>query len=130
MELSPVTRARRRPVGSRREVFIWYLMRISGVALFVIALAHFSINHFVFDPAHQTAEWIIRERWNQVFWRGFAWLLLMTALFHGFLGARTVVLDYINRPRWRTGLLWTLYILAIVLFVLGTDVIISIPARS
>jgi succinate dehydrogenase / fumarate reductase, membrane anchor subunit len=130
MELSPVTRARRRPVGSRREVFIWYLMRISGVALFVIALAHFSINHFVFDPAHQTAEWIIRERWNQVFWRGFAWLLLMTALFHGFLGARTVVLDYINRPRWRTGLLWTLYILAIVLFVLGTDVIISIPTRE
>jgi len=90
MELSPVTRGRRRPVGSRREVFVWYLMRISGVALFVIALAHFSINHFVFDPAHQTAEWIIRERWNQVFWRGFAWLLLMTALFHGFLGARTI----------------------------------------
>jgi succinate dehydrogenase / fumarate reductase, membrane anchor subunit len=130
MELSPVTRARRRPVGSRREVFVWYLMRISGVALFVIALAHFSINHFVFDPAHQTAEWIIRERWNQVFWRAFAWLLLMTALFHGFLGARTVVLDYVNRPRLRTGLLWVLYVMAIVLFILGTDVIVSIPARS
>jgi succinate dehydrogenase / fumarate reductase membrane anchor subunit len=130
MELSPVTRARRRPVGSRREVFAWYLMRITGVALFVIALAHFSINHFVFDPAHQTAEWIIAERWNQVFWRAFSWLLLMTALFHGFLGTRTIVLDYIRRPRLRTGLIWALYILAIVLFVLGTDVIISLPARG
>ncbi|HWH37999.1 MAG TPA: hypothetical protein VNT28_09500 [Candidatus Limnocylindrales bacterium] len=130
MDLSPVSRARRRPRGSRKEVFIWYLMRITGVALFVIALAHFSINHFVFDPAHQTAEWIIEQRWNQVFWRAFAWLLLMTALFHAFLGARTVVLDYLHRPRLRTGVLWVLYVLAVLLFVLGTDVIISIPARG
>jgi succinate dehydrogenase / fumarate reductase, membrane anchor subunit len=130
MDLSPVSRARRRPRGSRKEVFIWYLMRITGVALFVIALAHFSINHFVFDPAHQTAEWIIEQRWNQVFWRAFAWLLLMTALFHAFLVARTVVLDYLHRPRLRTGVLWVLYVLAVLLFVLGTDVIISIPARG
>ncbi|CAN5659525.1 hypothetical protein BH23CHL7_BH23CHL7_21620 [soil metagenome] len=129
MELSPVSRARRRPHGSRKEVFIWYLMRVTGVALFVIALAHFSINHFIFDPAHQTAEWIQMERWNNVFWRGFAWLLLMTALFHAFLGTRTVVLDYVHRPRLRTGLLWVLYALGLFLFVIGTDVIVNLPAR-
>jgi succinate dehydrogenase / fumarate reductase membrane anchor subunit len=129
MELSPVSRARRRPQGSRKEVFIWYLMRVTGVALFVIALAHFSINHFVFDPAHQTAEWVQLERWNSIFWRGFAWLLLMTALFHSLLGTRTVVLDYVHRPRWRTGLLWVLYALGLFLFVIGTDVIVNLPAR-
>jgi len=130
MELSPVSRARRRPQGSRREVFVWYLMRITGVALFVIALAHFSINHFVFDPAEQTADWVMRERWSQIFWRGFAWLLLMTALFHAFLGTRTVVMDYIRREWLRTTVLWMLYALAGFLLYIGTDVIINLPARD
>jgi succinate dehydrogenase / fumarate reductase, membrane anchor subunit len=128
MELSPVSRARVRPAGSRREIVVWYLMRITGVALFVIALAHFSINHFVFDPAHQTAEWIQLERWNNIFWRGFAWLLLMTALFHAFLGARTVVMDYVRREWLRTTILWLLYTLGAVLLVIGTDVIVNLPA--
>ena len=48
-------------------------------------------------PAEQTADFIATERWNQIFWRGFDWLLLMTVLFHGFLGVRTVLLDY-HRP--------------------------------
>ena len=73
-------------------------MRVTGVALFVLALAHFSILHFIWDPAEQTADFIANERWNQIFWRGFDWLLLMTVLFHGFLGVRTVVLDYVHRP--------------------------------
>ncbi|MDQ3937165.1 MAG: succinate dehydrogenase, partial [Chloroflexota bacterium] len=80
MRLSPYSRARPRPVGAGREVLVWYLMRITGVALFVLALAHFSILHFIWDPAEQTAEFIVNERWNQLFWRGFDWLLLMTVL--------------------------------------------------
>ena len=87
-----------RPRGSRKELAIWYLMRVTGLALFVLALAHFSILHFIWDPAEQTAEFIANERWNQIFWRGFDWLLLMTVLFHGFLGVRTVVIDYVRRP--------------------------------
>lgn len=129
MDISPVSRARVRPGGSRKEIVVWYLMRITGVALFVIALAHFSINHFVFDPAHQTGDWIEEERWNNIFWRTFAWLLLMTSLFHAFLGTRTVVLDYLRRPRLRTGVMWVLYALAIFLFVIGTDVVVNLPTR-
>ena len=100
--VSPITRARARPSRAGRELLVWYLMRITGVALFVLALAHFSILHFIWDPAEQTAEFIAQERWNQLFWRGFDWLLLMTVLFHGFLGVRTVVLDYVHRPRVQT----------------------------
>ena len=80
--ISPYSRARMRPVGSRREIYIWYTMRLTGVALFVLALAHFSILHFIWDPAEQTAEFVIQERWNQIFWRGFDWLLLMLSLIH------------------------------------------------
>ena len=75
------TRARVKPVGSRRELVIWYLMRITGLGLFVLALAHFSILHFIYDPAQQTSEFIA-NRWNQFFWRAIDWSLLMLVLFH------------------------------------------------
>jgi len=127
IEVSPITKARRRPRGSRRELTAWYLMRVTGVMLFVLALGHFSILHFIWDPAEQTADFITNERWNQLFWRGFDWLLLMTVLFHGFLGVRTVLLDYVHRPRLREFSMLMLYTLGFLLFVIGTQVILTLP---
>jgi succinate dehydrogenase / fumarate reductase, membrane anchor subunit len=127
MKLGTYSRARVRPSGSRREVFVWYLMRITGVALFVLALAHFSILHFIWDPAEQTAEFVMNERWNQIFWRGFDWLLLMTVLFHGWLGVRTVILDYVHRPHLRFYLLGILYFTGVFLLIIGTEVILTLP---
>jgi succinate dehydrogenase hydrophobic anchor subunit len=89
-------------------------------------VAHFSILHFLFDPAEQTSEFIANERWNTIFWRGFDWLLLMTVLFHSFLGMRTIVRDYV-RGGGRTALLMGLYALAGILFVLGTIVVMTLP---
>ena len=75
--MSGYTRSGRpRPQGDGWEVAVWYLMRLTGLALFVLALAHYLILHFLFDPAEQTAAWIIDERWNQLFWRAFDWTLL------------------------------------------------------
>jgi succinate dehydrogenase / fumarate reductase membrane anchor subunit len=128
MQLSSISRGRIRPQGSGRELVIWYLMRITGVALFVLALAHFSILHFIWDPAEQTAEFIVNERWNQLFWRGFDWLLLMTVLFHGFLGMRTVINDYIRGMRANSLALAVLYTFGLVLLIIGTQVILALPA--
>ena len=128
--VSRVSRARVRPRGSRKELAIWYVMRVTAVALFVLALAHFSILHFVWDPASQTAQFIADERWNSIFWRGSDWLLLTTVLIHAFLGVRTVVLDYIHKPVLRTGTLWLLYVVGIVLFILGTQVIVTLPVSA
>jgi succinate dehydrogenase hydrophobic membrane anchor protein len=111
-------------------VAIWYLMRVTAVALFVLALAHFSILHFIWDPADQNAQFIADERWNSIFWRGFDWLLLTSVLIHAFLGVRTVVMDYIHSPVWRTGTLWLLYVIGIILFILGTQVIVTLPLSS
>jgi succinate dehydrogenase / fumarate reductase, membrane anchor subunit len=127
IQVSPVSKGRRKPRGSRRELTAWYLMRVTGVAVFVLALGHFSILHFIWDPAEQTAEFIATERWNQIFWRGFDWLLLMTVLFHGFLGVRTVILDYVHRPRLREFTTLMLYSLGFLLFVIGTQVILTLP---
>ena len=130
MSISPVTRGRERPTGSRRETAVWYLMRVTGVALFVLALAHFSILHFIYDPADQTAAFITDQRWNQLFWRAFDWTLLMLVLFHSFMGMRTVLLDYLHRPRVRLVVLSVFYLAAVVLFVLGTVVVMTLPAGS
>jgi len=128
--VSRTSRARARPRGSRKELAIWYLMRVTAVALFVLALAHFSILHFIWDPAAQNAKFIADERWNSIFWRGFDWLLLTTVIVHAWLGVRTVVIDYIHSPVWRTGTLWLLYVVGIVLFILGTQVIVTLPIES
>ena len=125
--VSRISRARVRPRGSRKELAVWYLMRVTAVALFVLALGHFSVLHFIYDPANQTAEFIAEQRWNQLVWRLFDWLLLMTVLFHGFLGVRTVLLDYVHRPGWRTGSLWLLYVIGLFLFIIGTQVILTLP---
>jgi succinate dehydrogenase / fumarate reductase, membrane anchor subunit len=128
--VSRVTRARVKPVGSRRELVIWYLMRITGLGLFVLALAHFSILHFIYDPSQQTAEFIANQRWNQFFWRAIDWSLLMLVLFHSFLGMRVVVQDYVRGRRARPIVLWTLYVIAGLLFVLGTVVVLTLPSPS
>ena len=130
IEISRTTRARVKPVGSRKELIMWYLMRLSGLGLFVLALAHFSILHFIYDPAQQTSEFIATQRWNQFFWRAIDWSLLMLVLLHAFLGIRTVIQDYVRGPRSRPIVLWTLYLIAGLLFVLGTVVVLTLPSPS
>jgi succinate dehydrogenase / fumarate reductase membrane anchor subunit len=117
---------RTRPQGGGFELFAWYLIRLSGLALFVLALAHFAILHFLYDPAQQDATFIMNIRWSSIFWRVTDWLLLMMVLFHSFLGMRTVVRDYIKGGA-RTAILMSLYLLAFVLFALGTIVVMTLP---
>ncbi|HEX9550934.1 MAG TPA: hypothetical protein VF971_07550 [Candidatus Limnocylindrales bacterium] len=124
---APYTRSgRARPRGGGLELAIWYLMRVTGIALFVFALTHFLIVHVIYDPAEQDASWIAQVRWSSTFWRAFDWSLLMLVLFHAFMGVRTVVVDYVKGTP-RTLLLTGLYILAFVLFVLGTAVVLTLP---
>lgn len=126
--MSLYTRSGRpRPRGGGWEAAIWYLMRLTGLALFVLALAHYLIVHLLFDPSQQTAAWIMDQRWNQLFWRAFDWMLLMLVLFHGFMGLRTVVADTAHRPRLRVVLMTGLYLLAGLLFVIGTLVVMTLP---
>ena len=108
-----------RPQGSGWELAIWYLMRLTGLGLFVTALAHFIIVHFLFDPSQQTAKWIADERWGNAAWRTVDWLMLVFVVFHAFMGLRTVVQDY-TKGGLRTALTMALYVGAIVVFAMGT----------
>jgi Succinate dehydrogenase, hydrophobic anchor subunit len=115
-----------KPQGGGFELAVWYLMRLTGVALFVLALTHYLILHVLYDPALQDADFITTVRWSSLFWRAFDWTLLMMVLFHGFMGVRTVIGDY-TRGGARTALTMGLYLLAIGLFVMGTVVVMTLP---
>jgi len=117
---------RARPGGGGVELVIWYLMRITGLGLFVLALTHFLILHVLYDPAQQDASWIAQVRWSSLFWRVFDWSLLMLVLFHAFMGVRTVVIDY-ARGGARLLVLSALYLLAFALFAAGTAVVLTLP---
>ena len=115
-----------RPRGDRRELAIWYLMRLSGLGLFVLVLTHYLILHVLYDPAEQDAGWIGEMRWSSTFWRVFDWLMLTLVMFHAFVGMRIVVNDTTGGTARRI-LLWGLYALAVLLFVLGTIVVVTLP---
>ena len=101
-------------------------MRLTGLALFVLALAHFIILHFVYDPAPADRRFIPTSAGEHLLAR-LDWLMLMLVLFHSFLGMRTVVQRLHPRRRSRRRSRWALYLGAI-LFVLGTIVVMTLPS--
>jgi succinate dehydrogenase hydrophobic anchor subunit len=121
-----VTRSgRARPQGSGWGLAIWYLMRLTGLGLFVTALSHYIIVHFVYDPAIQDSVWVT-ARWASMAQRTIDWLMLTFVLFHAFMGVRTVIGDYASGGL-RTFLTMLLYLVGIVLFLMGTMVVVSLP---
>ena len=111
------------PQSGGFELAAWYYMRLSGVALFVLALTHFSVMHFLFDPAQEKSGFI-SARWDDIAIRSFDWLFLIVVLSHAFLGIRTVTMDYLRGGR-RTLALMVLSIAGIVIFVMGTMVVVT-----
>lgn len=125
--MTPSSRSgRARPGGGGLELAIWYAMRLTGLGLFVLALAHYLILHVIYDPSQENADFITTVRWSSLFWRVMDWSLLMLVLFHAFLGVRTVIADYVKGGL-RTPLLMGLYLLAFALFVMGTAVVLTFP---
>ena len=122
-----VTRSgRARPQSGGFELALWYLMRLTGLGLFVLALAHYIIVHFLFDPSEQTAQWIMDERWGSLAWRTVDWLMLTFVVFHAFMGMRTVIGDY-TKGSVRMALTMLLYGGAILLWIMGTVVLVTLP---
>ena len=116
---------RPRPLSGGFELAAWYYMRLSGVALFVLALTHFSVQHFLSDPKDQTASWIFADAWNNALRRGLDWLMLVFVLSHAFLGVRTVTMDYVKGGA-RILLLSALYLIGVIVFAMGTIVVMTV----
>lgn len=113
----------RRP--STTEVWWWFFMRISGVILIFLVLIHLFVMHVIDEGVERIDFAFVAERWNNVGWKTFDWVLLFLALLHGANGLRIILDDYVQRPGWRTTLKATLYALTAVLMIMGTAVIVT-----
>ena len=119
--------------GSRRgfgvsipgaDRMVWYFFRISGIALVVLALGHLFITHYANVPSETTFDFV-SKRWANPLWRSFDWMLLLFALWHGMLGLRLSINDYIRRDGARLIASSANWLVAVVITIIGTMTIIT-----
>lgn len=121
---------RDRPAGSSMELWWWFFMRISGVVLLLLAVGHVLIMHIPDGGVSRVDYNFVADRWASPFWRTWDWLMLSLALIHGINGLRVVTLDYVRRAGVRTFLNSLYLIVGIVLFILGTIIVVTFDPAS
>jgi succinate dehydrogenase / fumarate reductase cytochrome b subunit len=111
------------------ELFSWYFLRVSGVALIVLALGHLFITHYVNVPSETVFEFV-RNRWRNPLWRTFDWLLLTLALTHGLIGLRLSIDDYLHRAGLRAAAQGAIWLIALSFMALGSITIFTFNTES
>ena len=113
------------PVGPGSERFWWWFMRLSGLALVILALGHMLIMHVLVQLSGEEVNFaFVTSRWGTPFWRIYDALLLILALVHGVNGARVVIGDLVQRGVIRTMLTIGLALVAAAWLVLGLFVVV------
>jgi len=121
---NPSRAARPKPEASGRERFWWYFMRLSGLALVILALGHMFIMHVLVELTGAEIDFaFVQSRWGSPFWRIYDFLLLVLAFVHGANGARIVITDYIAHPTAKRLVIGTLLAISAIWLVLGMAVI-------
>ncbi|MFN8512187.1 MAG: succinate dehydrogenase, cytochrome b556 subunit [Thermomicrobiales bacterium] len=121
-----------RPMAQRAggvELFAWYFLRVSGLALVVLALGHIFITHYLTVPAETTSSFVL-DRWRNPLWRTFDWLLLMAAMAHGLIGLRLSIDDYLHSAGVRVFAQSVLWIIGFVFIGLGSVTIFTLNVDS
>ncbi|MFL5759519.1 MAG: succinate dehydrogenase, cytochrome b556 subunit [Thermomicrobiales bacterium] len=102
----------------------WYFFRVSGIMLVILALGHILITHYLNVPSDTTFDFV-SKRWANPLWRSFDWLLLLMALWHGLLGLRLSVTDYVRPAGWRVLGNSVVWVIGIVFTVVGSITILT-----
>lgn len=77
------------------ERYAYLFMRMSGIALLVLAVGHMMIQHVLNSSGNLTLQFVA-DQWNSWGWKAYDILLLAFAVPHGVNGLRNVLLDYIH----------------------------------
>lgn len=87
---------RRQPKPGRGnfELYAWVFMRVSGVLLVLLVLAHFGIMHVLDGGLDRINFAFVSGRWANPFWRVYDFAMLTLALLHGGNGLRVIIDDY------------------------------------
>jgi succinate dehydrogenase / fumarate reductase membrane anchor subunit len=104
-------------------------MRLSGVVLLGLAVFHLMWMHFAIGVDNIDFQ-TVAGRWANPLWRIYDLALLVFALTHGVNGLRTVLEDYVRRPRRLLAAKGAVYVLAFLLLSMGSWIIFTfdVPA--
>ncbi|HZD10874.1 MAG TPA: succinate dehydrogenase [Candidatus Binatia bacterium] len=111
------------------ERYGYLFMRLSGVALIVLAIGHMMIQHILNDVHSLTLEFV-RQQWTSWGWRTYDLFLLVFAISHGFNGLRVILEDYIHGPGAVRAIRWILAIITIVTIVWSAVAIATFDASA
>lgn len=114
-----------RKKGSNLEKWGWIYMRASGVLLIVLIFGHLFVNLMTNDGIHQIDFAFVAGKLASPFWQWWDVLMLWLALIHGANGMRTIVNDYVTSATVRRILVWSLWLSAAFLILLGTLVVFT-----
>ncbi len=108
---------RRAQLDRNYERYAWLFMRLSGVAMLILAVGHMVIQHIVNSSTTLSLEFVAAQ-WNSWGWKAFDILLLWMAIPHGIRGLYNVLADYIHNPGLMRviGLLLGLFVIATVIW--------------
>ena len=114
---------RPRPQGGI-DLLAWIFMRVSGVVLLFMVLAHLAIMHII-NNIEVINYHFVAVRFATPFWRTYDVVMLWLAFIHGLNGVRVMIEDYVGPRGWRVFSLASLYVLGFVFLVLGSLVILT-----
>jgi len=114
-----------RKKGANLEKWGWIYMRASGVLLIVLIFGHLFVNLMTGEGIHQIDFAFVAGKLSSPFWQWWDVLMLWLALIHGANGMRTIVNDYVTSAVVRRVLVWTLFVSAGFLILLGTLVVFT-----
>jgi len=86
--------------------------------------AHFVVLHFLTDPPLTYAK--VMARLSSPIWKTFDIAFLIFAVYHALNGFKMIIDDYVHAPTIRSLLIGTLWVVAIVFFVMGFLTIVSL----
>lgn len=107
----------------------WLFMRLSGVAMLILAVGHMVIQHVLNSSTNLTLQFVAVQ-WSSWGWRAYDILLLWMAIPHGIRGLYNILSDYIHNPGLRRliGGLLALFVLATVIWATIAMILFD-PAR-
>jgi succinate dehydrogenase / fumarate reductase membrane anchor subunit len=115
----------RRPKASERfETFAWLYMRVSGLLLILMVLAHFRIMHLYYGVEHIDFS-VVAARYGTPFWRIYDLVLVLLAVTHGMNGAKMILDDYVHPRSWRTAILCVVWAIGFIFLVMGGFTILT-----
>ena len=111
---TPTITRRKVQIKFNFERYAYLFMRISGLALLILAVGHMMIQHVLNSSGNLTLIFVA-EQWNSWGWKAYDIFLLLFAIPHGVNGLRNILEDYIHNP----GLMKTINII-LAIFVVAT----------